>query len=106
MTGEYVSGTVIAPFDFAELAGTQHKVKVEIGGSSYWSELTQVQTLDNLMDRQIIPNAILYLESIPDGYIKNKAKLIEEIKKFEAEQKQQMEQMQPQMPMGQPPMMI
>ncbi len=108
MTGEYVSGTVIAPFDFAEFAGTQHKVKVEIGGSSYWSELTQVQTLDNLMDRQIIPNAILYLESIPDGYIKNKAKLIEEIKKFEAEQKQQqqMEQMQPQMPMEQPPMMM
>ena len=66
-----------------------------------------MQTLDNLMDRQIIPNAILYLESIPDGYIKNKAKLIEEIKKFEAEQKQQqqMEQMQPQMPMEQPMMM-
>lgn len=88
MTGEYVSATVIAPFDFAELKDAQHRIKVDIGGSSYWSELTQVQTLDNLMDRQIIPDAILYLESIPDGYIKNKQKLIEAIKKYKAEQMQ------------------
>lgn len=104
MTGEEVTDTVIAPFDFSELKHAHHKVKVEIGGSSYWSELTQVQTLDNLMDRQIIPDPILYLESIPDGYIKNKQKLIESINKFNDEKQQEEQATMPPEMEGMPPM--
>ena len=56
---------------------------MEIGASAYWSELMQVQTLDNLFDRGIIQDAATYLESIPDGYIKNKQKLINQIRELQ-----------------------
>lgn len=63
-------------FDFSTLSDSNYNMKVEIGQSSYWSELTQIQTADNLLAKGIIPDAITYLESIPDKFIKNKAKIV------------------------------
>lgn len=86
MTGESTTRAVIAPFDFTNMINFVDRVNIEIGGASYWSELTQVQTLDNLMGMGIIPDALTYLEAIPDGYIKNKQKIIDRIKELKEQQ--------------------
>lgn len=85
-------------FDFSLLGDYALSLKIDIGAGSYWSELMQVQTLDNLMSNQIIPDAVTYLEAIPEGYIKNKNRIIERIK----EQQQIAEMMQVQAAGGTP----
>ncbi|MBN3024903.1 hypothetical protein JXX19_00525 [Ruthenibacterium lactatiformans] len=37
-----------APFNFSQLKGMNLRLNVEVGAATYWSELMQVQTLDNL----------------------------------------------------------
>lgn len=70
-------------FDFSSLSEYELRLNIEIGQSAYWSELTQVKTLDNLMDRNIIPDAQTYLESLPNGYVKNKEEIIKKLKLLE-----------------------
>lgn len=70
--------------DFSKLAGMELRTNVDVGASSYWSELMQVQTLDRLFERGILSDAALYLESVPSSYIRNKDKIIESIKKQQA----------------------
>jgi len=53
---------------------------VDIGPSEYWSESTQVQTLDNLFTKGIIDDALIYLENVPGRVLPNKNKIIEAIK--------------------------
>lgn len=72
--------TVVHNFDLSAVDATALQLKVDIGAASYWSELMQLQTLDNLFKNGIITDAVTYLESIPDGYIKGKSKLIEKLK--------------------------
>ena len=102
---EYISQ--VALFDFAEVAKIKDRVRVDIGGSSYWSELTQIQTLDNLMQTGIIPDALTYFEAIPDGFIKNKSEISEAIKEKQEEQKMMAAQQMPidRMAEGPPEMM-
>lgn len=45
----------------------------------------QVQTTDNLFANGIITDAVTYLESIPDGYVKNKQEIIRKIKEKQAQ---------------------
>jgi hypothetical protein len=52
------------------------KLKVDVGPSSYWSEITAIQTLDNLLEKQIITPQ-QYLERLPNGYIDKKQELID-----------------------------
>ena len=78
-------------FDFSKLDGANYNMKVEIGQSSYWSELTQIQTADNLLAKGIIPDAVTYLESIPDKFIKNKAKIVKQLKEATNQQVMQMQ---------------
>ena len=66
--------------DFSQLEYLQLKLDVDVGAGSFWSELAQVQTIDNLLQNGIISDPITYLDSIPDGYIKNKAKMIAKLK--------------------------
>jgi hypothetical protein len=56
-----------------------------------------VQTLDGLFKAGIITDAVTYLESLPDHVLRNKGKIIEELK-----QQQQMQQqtMIPNTPQG------
>lgn len=70
--------------DFSALDALTLKLEVDVGAGSYWSELAQVQTIDNLMANKIITDPVVYLESIPDGYIKNKGKIIEKLKEQQA----------------------
>ncbi len=66
--------------DFSRLEAHMMSLNIEIGAASYWSELMQVQTLDNLFLKGIIDDSITYLESMPDGYIRNKRKIIASLK--------------------------
>lgn len=77
LTGE--AEKVMQEINLGEIDFDKISLKVDVGAASYWSELLNVQTLDNMMRLGIIPDAVTYLESIPDGYIKNKADLIKAI---------------------------
>lgn len=72
-------------FDFSVLDKLYLKLNIDIGASTYWSELMQVQTTDNLFANGIITDAVTYLESIPDGYVKNKQEIIRKIKEKQAQ---------------------
>lgn len=66
-------------FDFATLSKVSVAIRQDAGASSYWSEIACMQTLDNLlMNKQI--TLLQYLERLPNGYITEKQKLIDEIK--------------------------
>lgn len=79
-------------FDFSTLSDANYNMKVEIGQSSFWSELTQIQTADNLFAKGIIPDAAMYLDLIPDKFVKNKSKIVKQMK--ETAKQQEMVQMQ------------
>lgn len=74
--------------DFSTFDTINYDTNVDVGASSYWSELMQVQTMDNLFAKGIITDAVLYLESIPGKYLKNRDKIIASVK----EQQQLMQQ--------------
>lgn len=70
---------IMADFDFAILKQVQMGVKQDVGASSYWSEIANMQTLDNLLMNQHI-DAVQYLERMPNGYVAKKQQLIAELK--------------------------
>ncbi len=80
-------------FDFATLNDANYNMKVEIGQSSFWSELTQIQTADNLFAKGIITDAISYLNVIPDKFVKNKSKILKTLKENAKAQEQQTQMM-------------
>lgn len=67
--------------NFADLRNMNYDINVEIGQSSYWSEATQVQTLDNMFQNGILTDPVMYLENIPDKYVPNKRQMIDQLKK-------------------------
>ena len=73
--------TVVQPFDYSLFSTASFSLNIDVGSAAYWSEVMQIQTLDNLFSKQIIPDAITYLENIPDNYLRGKNKIISEIKK-------------------------
>ena len=72
-----------APFDFSVLEQMPLSIKLDVGGSAYWSEIAQINTLDNLLTQGKI-SVIDYLERVPNGYISNQQQLIETLKEREA----------------------
>lgn len=71
------------PFDFGILEQFPLSIKLDVGGSAYWSEIAQMNTLDNLlMNGQI--DIVDYLERVPAGYISNQQELIEALKERKA----------------------
>ena len=67
-------------FDFngSQYRDLQWKVKIDVGASTLWSEITTLQTLDNLLMNQQITFA-QYLERMPNGVIPMRDKLLQEI---------------------------
>ena len=55
------------------------RVRVDVGASTYFSEIAMVQTLDNLR-RDGTLDLIEYLERVPDKLIPRKAELIEAVR--------------------------
>ena len=75
---------ILETYDFSNLSGLDLKTSVDVGETTYYSEIAAVQTLDNLLSNQLI-DFIDYLERIPKEMIPQKAELISKIK-----EKQQM----------------
>lgn len=79
------SAAQVILFDFSVLKGMNLRLNVDIGAGSYWSELMQVQTLDNLLAKGVIQDPELYIELMPSAYLPNKSLLLEGIRKKKAE---------------------
>lgn len=78
-------------FDYGILNEMPMALKLDVGASSYWSEMASVQTLDNLLmqDKIAIEE---YLERIPDGYIPKRQELIASRKQAAQQQMMQPEE--------------
>ena len=74
--------TAVQLFDFGELDRAALSLKLDVGGSAYWSEISQMNTLDNLLTQGCI-SVVDYLERVPNGYISNQQELIETLKERE-----------------------
>ena len=70
-------------FDFSQLDTNPISVKLDVGGSAYWSEIAQLQTLDNLLMNNRISTAD-YLRRLPSGYINMQQELIQKMDQAEA----------------------
>lgn len=66
-------------FDFSILKTVQLSIKQDVGASSYWSEMANVQTLENLLMNDRI-ETVDFLERLPSGYLTKKQELIEKLK--------------------------
>ena len=71
--------TFLEPFDFSVLKNIQLSIKQDVGASSYWSEMANVQTLENLMMNDRI-ETVDFLERLPSGYLTKKQELIDKMK--------------------------
>lgn len=96
-TEDQLGNIVTEKFNFGDIDLSNMNLHVDIGPSSYFSEMMQTQTLDNLFIKGILTDATEYLERVPAKYLPGKAKLIESIK-----QKQEQAQAQQMMPQGAP----
>lgn len=95
--GQATPAEIPMQFDFSQLKDMPMHIKLDIGASSYYSEIASIQTLDNLLKMGKI-DTIQYLERIPDGYIPGRRELINELK----EQQRNAMAMQAQMQQGVP----
>ena len=75
-----VSRRVVGEFDFSVFKHLWLNISVDVGATTYYSEIAMVQTLDNLR-RDGTLNIIEYLERMPDKLITRKQELIESLKK-------------------------
>lgn len=78
-------------FDYGILNDMPMALKLDVGASSYWSEMASVQTLDNLLMQGKI-TIEEYLERIPDGYIPKRQELIASRKQAAQQQMMQPEE--------------
>ena len=79
--------------DYSVLKDMQLKLSVDIGATSYFSELAGIATLDNLFSKGILQDAVIYLESLPRGAVPNREKIISQIKEQQEQMKQQTQQL-------------
>lgn len=71
------------PFDFSKLKDHPMTLKLDVGASTYYSEIASMQTLDNLLRNGNISTK-QYLERIPDDYVPQRRALIADIERQEA----------------------
>lgn len=81
----------IADIDYSMLKGINYELKVDIGNGAQFSEIAQVNTLDQIFKAGIIDEET-YIDSIPDKYILNKGKIKENVKQRKNQMMQQMQQ--------------
>lgn len=77
--GVMLPDEVAAEFDFKQLKDHPMTLKLDIGASSYYSEIASLNTLDNLLQQGHI-SPLQYLERVPDGYIPARRGLIDEMR--------------------------
>ena len=66
---------VVISFDFGALKQVPCSISLDAGASSYWSEIANMQTLDNLLMQNKIPLSE-YLRRLPKGQITDRESLI------------------------------
>lgn len=82
---------VVAPVDMSKFKDYIYHVKVDVGAGGRWSEISTVQTLDNLLQGQFITFK-QYLERLPQGIVPKREMLLMEIKEQEAAQQAMMQE--------------
>lgn len=80
---DQLPGSVVVPFDFSALLGIPCGVELDVGASSYWSEIASMQTLDNLLINNRI-STVEYLKRLPAGQIADRESLIALLERQEA----------------------
>ena len=75
-------GMMQQEFDFAQLENCPMTIGLDVGASSYWSEVASMQTLENLLQLGLITVAD-FLERIPDGYVAKRQELLDKYKQKE-----------------------
>lgn len=70
---------VTVELDFKALSGCPMRLKLDVGASSYWSEIASMQTLENLIQNGMI-DVVDFLERVPDGYIAKRQELLQKYK--------------------------
>ncbi len=85
VTGAQNKEKVLSQMDFGQMQIGQLDINVDVGAASYWSELMQTTTLDNLFAKQIVTDPELFIESIPAVQMPNKSEILRAV----AEQKKQ-----------------
>ena len=75
-------GMMQQEFDFAQLEDCPMTIGLDVGASSYWSEVASMQTLENLLQLNLITVAD-FLERIPDGYVAKRQELLDKYKQKE-----------------------
>lgn len=68
-------GKAPIPFDFSMLKTIPCSIDLDAGASSYWSEIANMQTLDNLLMQNKISTSE-YLRRLPNGQISDRESLI------------------------------
>ena len=84
-------------FDFSQLVNMDLKTSIDVGETSYWSEISTLQTLDNLLAAERI-DFLQYLDRIPAELIPKKAELMADLK-----EQVELQQQQGSQPTSQPP---
>ena len=103
LLGQQAPDEIPMEFDFSLLRKHPMILKLDVGASSYYSEIASMNTLDNLLMNGHI-TILQYLERIPDGYIPARRALISEILRAQQPQPQVQAAQMPTMPTsGQPP---
>jgi hypothetical protein len=85
----------MAQFNFDLLQEMKLKLKIDVGPSSYWSEVASAATLDNLLMQDKI-TFLQYCERQPKGHIPKVDQLMEEVKAQIAKQEAEQEAMKQQ----------
>jgi len=82
-----VSRKVLQEYDFSTFKNLWLNMRVDVGATTYFSEIAMTQTLDNLRKDGTL-DLIQYLERVPEKLIPKKQELIEALKKKELESAQ------------------
>lgn len=80
---------VVETYDFSQFKHLWLNVRVNVGATTYFSEIAMVQTLDNLRRDGVI-DMIQYLERVPDRLVPQRDKLIEDLKTKVMQQEQEL----------------
>ena len=77
--GMPIPATISKEFDFGFFKDNPFLLKLDVGASTYYSEIASMQTLENMLMRGNI-TPVQFLERVSDDYVPKRTALIEELK--------------------------
>lgn len=77
-------------FDWGSLKDVLLKLSVDIGDANYWDPNTQATMLERLLQAQVITDPVMFVDHMPDGLLKDKDRLLAELKEARQNAMQQM----------------